>query len=73
MSDNPKQVFGPLTLECSKFGRFTRFFLWFLPTYIYENQCTVMVYKKWRGVMYVMGLAHKEHRVPEQHQKPWES
>lgn len=74
MAQRFDKVFGPMTIECEKFGRFTRFLLWFLPTYIYENQCSIMIYKKWRGTMYVTGFAHKPHQqAPAQHQKPWES
>lgn len=65
MSEKIKQSYGPLTLECSHFGRFTKLILWFLPTYIYETPEGIVVYKKFRGVLYVLGIERK----PDQSQK----
>lgn len=59
MSDKIDNVYGPLTLECSHFGRFTKFFLWFLPTVIHETPDGVIVYKKWKSTMYVLGVMRK--------------
>ena len=59
MSEKMKQSYGPMTLECSRFGLFTKFFLWFLPLYIYENEGGIIAYKKFRGVLYVLSVVRK--------------
>ena len=75
MIDEIKQVYGPLTWNCSRYGWFTKYILYFVPTIFYETPDRIVVYKLFRGEMFVCAAVSKLPPKPnlDQCQKPWES
>jgi len=69
MSVNIDKVFGPHTMHLSRFGRLTKLFLLFRPYIVHESDQGIVVYKIWRGTMYVFGIVRK----PTQCEKSLES
>lgn len=66
MTDKIEKTYGPFTMEFSRFGWFTRFVIWFLPTYIHETPDGIVVYKRWQKDMYILGAVRK----PTQAEQP---
>lgn len=61
MIETVRNVYGPYTIECGPFGRFTPFLLWFRPMHVYETPDAVTVYKVLRGDMYILLVIRKPH------------
>jgi hypothetical protein len=65
MSEKVDRVYGPQTLQLSRFGWLTklwlRLFVW--TTYVHETPQGIVVYKKVGNVMYVLGVARKQNQV----------
>lgn len=57
-----EKVYGPYTIECGPFGRFTRLFLWFCPMHVYETPDSVITYKVLGKAMYILLTIHKPHK-----------
>lgn len=54
-----EKVFGPHTLHLSSWGWFTRAFLLFLPSHVYESPDGIVVYKKWGNALYILGVSRR--------------
>lgn len=61
MIEKVDKVYGPHTLQLSRFGflttLFLRLFVW--KTYIHETPQGIVVYKLWGGTMFVLGAVRK--------------